>query len=401
MTALDMTVEINLPNWATLALANGPIFGSEQQGGVHTAGDILGAGRVNKTADGIPLDQLWIDYQTLLSEYNAHRSAIVSHLAFTTTAIAEAVPQSLADVVFEEASEFGEPKAARPGDYLTVGYSFTDYDIATRYTWRFLRDATREQIDMVTNAIVEGDNRNITRKILKRIFTPTEGVSPENHRVFGLWNGNDGLAPLPYLGKTFDESTSHYMASENATLDSSDIEDAIKAITDKGYGRRAGSRILIFANSTETDKIATWRSGEESRTGGPLAKFDFIPSADAPPYLTDKTIVGQAAPADLDGLRVIGSYGDGWVIPTELIPANYVLVVASHGPNSPHNAVGFRIHPDTAYQGLKLIPGSGVYPLQDAFYTNAFGVGVRNRSAAVCIQVTAGSTYTAPTFSPA
>lgn len=386
--------------WVAVALASGPIFGSDPAGGVHTAGDVL----VDRTADGVPLDQMWRDYNDVMAQYNAHRSAVVSHLAFATTAVAEAVPQSLTEIAFEEASEFGEPKAVRPGEMLLVGYDFRDYDTATRYTWRFLRDATRQQIDFVHNSILEADNRNVTRQILKRIFTPTEKLSPENHRVFGLWNGTDGIAPLPYLGKTFPESTSHYLASGASVLDSQDVESAIKAITSKGYGRQAGSRILIFANATETDRIATWRSGEESRAKegsepvGPVANFDFIPSADAPPYLTDKTIVGEKAPADLNGLRVIGSYGEARVIPTELIPSGYVLVVASAGANSPRNVVGFRQHPTAAYQGLKLIPGHGIYPLQDAFYTRGFGTGVRQRGAAFCIQVTTGNTYTAPNF---
>lgn len=384
----------------TFPLINGipvyPIFGSEIAGGYHTAGDDINA-LVRATADGVSLTQLWEDYNELLSMVNDHRSAILSHLTFETTAGADALPQSVEEFAFEEATEFGVPKAARPGSALLVGYTFKDYDIATRYTAKFLRDASRQQVDHVTNAIVEADNRNRARQVLKRIFTPTQGLSPENNPVFGLWNGTDGIAPLPHLGKTFPDTTSHYWASGNATLDSQDIEDAINAITVKGYGRRQGSKILVLANATETDKIATWKSGEESRSGV-VAKFDFIPSADAPPYLTDKTIVGQAAPAELDGLRVTGSYGDAWVIPTELIPSGYVLVVASAGPNSPQNVAGYRIHPNTAYQGLKLIAGNSRYPLVDAFYSNSFGVGVRNRSAAVCVQVTAGSTYTAPTL---
>ncbi|WP_228032119.1 hypothetical protein [Mycolicibacterium sp. P9-22] len=371
-----------------------PLFGSDPAGGFHTQGDVL----VDKTRDGISLDQLWQDYRDLLGEVNKHRSAIVSHLAHTTTAVADAVPQSVEEIAFEEASEFGKPKAARPGSALLLGYDFRDYDVASRYTWKFLRDASRQQVDHVTESILEANNRNTTRQVLKRIFSPTESLSPENHKVFGLWTGDDGLAPLPHLGRTFPESTSHYWASGNAVLDSADIEDAITAITQKGYGRTARSRILVFANQVETDKIAMWKSGEESRTGGPVAKFDFIPSADAPPYLTDKTIVGATAPADLDGLRIVGSYGDAWVIPTEILPAGYVLVVASGGPDSPNNALGYRIHHDPTYQGLLLIPGPGRYPLQEAHYVNSFGVGVRNRSAAVCIQITSGSTYTAPTW---
>jgi hypothetical protein len=70
--------------------------------------------------------------------------------------------------------------------------------------------------------------------------------------------------------------------------------------------------------------------------------------------------------------------------------------VASYGPDSPYNAIGFRQHPNPAYQNLRSIPGAGQYPLVDSFHQRSFGVGVRQRGAAVCIQVTTGSTYTKP-----
>ena len=63
MTALDTVADFDIPAWAVLALANGPIFGSEQEGGFHTLGDVL----VDRTADGVPLQKLWDDQRDLLS----------------------------------------------------------------------------------------------------------------------------------------------------------------------------------------------------------------------------------------------------------------------------------------------------------------------------------------------
>jgi hypothetical protein len=70
--------------------------------------------------------------------------------------------------------------------------------------------------------------------------------------------------------------------------------------------------------------------------------------------------------------------------------------VASYGPDSPYNAIGFRQHENPNYQGLRHIAGDGPYPITESFSTRAFGVGVRQRGAAVAIQVTTGSTYTPP-----
>jgi hypothetical protein len=81
-----------------------------------------------------------------------------------------------------------------------------------------------------------------------------------------------------------------------------------------------------------------------------------------------------------------------------VIPSGYVAVVATYGPGSLYNAIGFREHPNPAYRGLRAIPGAGQYPIIGAYHQRSFGVGVRQRGAAVAIQVTTNANYTAPTI---
>ena len=38
------------------------------------------------------------------------------------------------------------------------------------------------------------------------------------------------------------------------------------------------------------------------------------------------------------------------------------------------------------------------YPIIDSYFQRSFGVGVRHRGGAACMQITSGSTYTAPTI---
>ncbi|OPE48498.1 hypothetical protein CRI78_02420 [Mycolicibacterium diernhoferi] len=78
-------------------------------------------------------------------------------------------------------------------------------------------------------------------------------------------------------------------ASQSTALDSADIEDAMRKITRKGFGTKAtGSQLVILANPDESERIQKWRAGEESRAGSNiLASYDFIPSVEHPPYLTD------------------------------------------------------------------------------------------------------------------
>lgn len=123
-----------------------PPFGAE--GGYATEGDVL----VNTTADGVDLNVIWAEVAAVIKAWNAERSALASLLAFNTTNTADAIPQSRSVDSFEEASEFGEPEALRPpSDYHLMGYSWKDYDKASRWTWKFLRDSTAEQVRAVTN----------------------------------------------------------------------------------------------------------------------------------------------------------------------------------------------------------------------------------------------------------
>ncbi|GAB5897075.1 hypothetical protein [Mycolicibacterium mageritense] len=362
--------------------------------GISTQGDVL----VSKSADGVELNAIWDQIAAALEVWNNQRSALTRLLSYPTTNVADAVPQSTSSDSFELASEFGVPQSARePATALPLGYDFYDYDRSARYTWRFLRDSTAEQIRSVTNRILEADNRLVNGTILKRLFTPTEGSNEQGHRVFGLWNGTDSLAPPPHMGKTFSTNHTHYLASGAAQIDSGDIEDAIRLIQEHGYGLAVGTQLLILANPDDGQFIETWRAGVESRTSGPKAKHDFVPSTSAPAYLSEETIHGAQAPASYENLPVLGSYGRAWVIAHQYVPEGYVAVVASGGANSSNNPIAVRQHTNTYYQGLRIIPGAGRYPLQDAFYQRTFGVGTRHRGAACVFQVKASGSYEAPT----
>jgi hypothetical protein len=371
-----------------------PIFGSE--GGYHTAGDVL----VDKTVDGVPLEKVWDTLREVLGAWKAKQDAFTSLLAFETTEIAEAIPQTLGKATFEKASEFGVPKASQAGDFLLCGYGFDDYDHSWRATWKFLRDATARQIESGMNSALEADQRLRSGKILQRLFNPTQLLTPESNPERGLFNGTDGIAPLEWLGQTFASDHSHYLVSGNATLDSSDVEDSMSSVLEHGFGSVQGSRILVFASQTLCDQIASWRKGEESRAGGPVAKFDFVPSSDAPPFLSSEFIVGTTPPSEYNNLRVMGSYGHALIVPHILVPNGYLLTVATSGPNHPDNVIGLRHHVNPAYQGLRVIPGNQQgYPLIESYWQRSFGVGVRQRGAAVVMQVKASGAYDTPEIS--
>jgi hypothetical protein len=386
---------------------------SDRQGGVGTWLDLLGQfditgadihgeadAIINQLGDGTSLSQIWDEIRDVLAAWNDDRNALINLLSYDTVNVADQVPQSISAESLEPATEYGVPRGVRADPSMLVGFDFEDYDIATRFTWKFLRSADQGQVRNVVNRIMEADVKCLTGTVLNRLFDPTEGLSPENHRVFPLWTGQDGFAPLRYLGTEFDSSHNHYLVSGANVVDSADLEALIKKLTEHGYGRQQGSQILILCNEIELEKIVTFRAGEESRSGGPKALYDFIPSATAPPYLTSKSIVGATPPGELNGLPIAGQYGPAWVLSHELIPAGYLASAASAGANRPSNPIAFREHVNPSYRGLRPIPGVGPHPIQESFFVRSFGVGARHRGAACVMAIGTGvdADYEPPTI---
>ncbi|MBF6131609.1 hypothetical protein IU501_01135 [Nocardia otitidiscaviarum] len=362
--------------------------------GYNDEGGVL----VDRTADGVDLNLIWAEAQAVMAAYNGRRSKLAALVSFSTTAVADPIPQAVGGDDFEEASEYGVPKGIRNApDALLMGYDFKDYDLASRFTWKFLRDASAEQVRDLLNRALEADNRKVTGSILRRLFDNSQGANEFQHPVYPLWTGLDGMVPPPYAGQEFTSADSHMLASGAASLDPGDLLDLVNAVQSKGYGIGQGTRLLLLMHPHEAEIAATFRRGTE--VNGVDSKYDFIPSQSAPAYLTPDNVVGQVAPGEFGGMEVLGSWGPAWIVPSYLLPMGYVACVATGGPNSTMNPVAFRQHTNTAYQGLRIIPGRDQrYPLQESFFARGFGTGIRHRGAAAVLQVTVGSTYTPPTW---
>ncbi|MFE6919701.1 hypothetical protein ACFVAV_01515 [Nocardia sp. NPDC057663] len=357
-----------------------------------------------RTADGVNLNEIWNELAEVLAVQNSQRSNLASLVSFSTTAVADPIPQVPGADHFEEASEFGEPTSLRAApDALIMGYDFKDYDLANRFTWKFLRDATAEQVRSTIDRTVNADNRLVNGTVLRRLFDNTQGLNEFQHNVYPIWNG-DAMIPPPYAGQEFGVSN-HMLASGASVIDSDDLELLISLVRSKGYGLQPNTRLLILCNPAQSEQIASFKRGVPSRpregaeTADVLPRFDFIPSAAAPAYLTEENVVGKVAPGEFGGLPVAGSYGPAWVIESHYIPAGYVACVATGGPNSDLNPVALRQHTNPAYQGLRVIPGRDQrYPLQDSFFARGFGMGIRHRGAAAVLQVTTDLTYEPPAW---
>lgn len=368
--------------------------------GFHAAGDIL----VTQTSDGQNLNQLWSDYQTALSEYNAQRDPLVSFLSWRTTLLTEQMYDSgeLAD--FERASEYGVPVGARPNVVPTaIGYDFEWFDLAGRFTWKFLNKAPASQVDAYTNMAIEADNRLMFMEVMRTLFRNDRRTAEEGHTVYPFYAGQVGDKPPNYRTTTFADSHNHYVTSGAATFVNGidaiiDVNALINLVGEHGYTPQNGYRVVLMVNKAQGDIIRAFRS---EANGGPVGSlYDFVPAQGTSPFLlpTNMQVVsGQQPPNSLNGLTVIGSYGDVLVVQDDYVPAGYMICFATGGEESLNNPIGIREDVNANLRGLKLVKGREPdYPLIESYYARGFGTGVRKRGAGAVMQITSGA-YTQPT----
>lgn len=372
------------------------IYGADR--GFNVAADIL-----TRTADGYPLIDIYREYIDALTEWNRQRNVFAALFTSSTTDSFFQLPKDPGKGEdFEPQSEFGVPKAVRRDvEYFRMGLPLEWFDAATRYTQSFLRDATREQVDLQFQNVLELDNKLVFRKTMQALTNRTPSgsrdVNENGVEIFDLWDGSAGEVPPAFGGKTFAEGHSHYLVSGAATLDSGDVEALISTIQEHGFGlRNSGERLIVLVHPDQADAIKTWRANQVSANGA-VARYDFIPAQGAPAYLTDETIIGDAPPATYNSLAIEGSYGDAWIVKDYQVPSGYVIAVATGGSASTRNPLAIREHTGTEWRGLRLVTVEN-HPLRNAYFSRGIGVAVRNRSAAAVMQIKASGSYVAPTW---
>lgn len=373
-----------------------PIGADDRAGGYGTEGDL-----VFTTDDGVDVNALWQEGMAAVQVWNRARSKIVELLTYPVTKEVETVPQ-VGEARFERATEFGEPEGERlKVGYFQLGYDFEDYDRATRFTWKYLRDADARAVRIVQNALLEADKVTIYKNVMAAIFDNRNretNIRLRAYTVYSLYNGADGVIPPSYRGKSFTSNHSHYMVSGNAAIDSGDIEDAYENIAEHGYTIENGTQIVCLMNRKQLKQMRKWRMGEIS-ANGVEANYDFIPSRMQPSQFLDSPtgLLGSLPPDTWNGLKVFGSYGDILLIEQPFIPEDYFLMFGTGGLGNLNNLVGFREHKNAAYRGLQLLPGNDQrFPLVESYYLRSFGTGISQRAGAVVMQIKPPGAYDIP-----
>jgi hypothetical protein len=392
---------MELVNLRELGILPG-VRGGAQRRGAHVAADV-----VTRTADGTDLNSVWNDFMALLNAANQPRQNLVNFLTFGVTQPIEQVTQVGDGVEFEEATEFGEPMGARIAPtYFNMGYGFKWWDLAARYTWQYLADATEAMVNSVANAAVEAYYRKLLFEVLKTVFNPTNlqaQINQQPYNVYKFYN-NDGTVPPSYKNNTFVGSHTHYKQSgANNVLEATDVDTMIvDDFTSHGYSAENGYQIVLMASTTVGNQIRNFRSAVNTNqsVGGNYGRYDFVPAQGQPGQLIglNQQLIGQTQVAPtLGGLTVIGTYGPLTIVQDDWLPNTHVLAFATGGPDNLLNPVGIREHAQTGLRGLRLVKGRNPdYPLIDSFWAVGFGTGVRHRGGGIVLELSASGTYAPP-----
>lgn len=372
-----------IPAWL---LADAPIIGDET--GFNERADVIVA------ADGTDLNEFWNEVQDTIRIRNAQRNRLIDALAtrVTSPVTSVLVPSS---VDFEEASEYGQPVGIRGGGTRVFrGYDFKFYDLAVRYTWMFIAEADRRQLEMHHNLALDADNKLLFNKVMRTLFNSLNlnGVTDQNEpvTVYKFYNA-DGEVPPSYATYTHAGTHNHYITSGGATVTSANLDTLALELGHHGYTLQNGYQLVLWVNTTEAAVIKTFKTSSG-------ASYDYVPN---PAMYGGKVWVpnnGQyvgGPQGTLDG--EIGTYGPWHIIEEPYIPSGYMVGLASGGPENLQNPIGIREHANAAYRGLKVIPGQrSDYPLLDSFYRRGFGTGIRQRGGGAVMQITASGSYTIP-----
>lgn len=362
------------------------VFGREQ--GFNERADVVYA------ADGTDLNDFWNEVAATIRMRNEDRNDIISAISVRVTDLTTEV-QVPSEVDFEEASEYGQPVGIKgTATRFWRGYDFKFYDLGIRYTWMALAEMDIQQLRNNNNLALEADIKLQFRRVMQRLFNPlnNNGFTDKNEpvTVFAAYNG-DGEVPPTYNYQTFSGSHNHYLVSGGATVTSANLDTLADAVGEHGYTLQLGYRLVLWVNKQEAEVIKTFRTANG-------AKYDFVPNP---------TTYGGAIWVPNNGAYVggptgtvrgeIGTYGPFHVVEEGLIPAGYMVAIATGGQNNISNPVGFREHQNPAYRGLKVIPGQrSDYPLIDSFYRRGMGTGIRHRGALAVMQVKATGSYAIP-----
>ena len=382
-----MRTKFHIPSLDEIkTLAHG-LSGAEGEGGYLSTIDAIESGAGGgQTIDGQSFESIWTDLNRRLALFNANANNMVALLTFPVDRAQDrvAVPWT---PEFEEATEFGRPAKVR---FSTIfrGFPLAHFDLGYGFTQEYIDIARAGEIRAIQVQAESAYWGLQMRTAMDALFDDAPPASLEGVSVKALYNA-DGEVPPNYRRYTFDGNHTHYLTSNGASFDSTDLDAIEEHLVHHGYGDSsfggAGGTIFLHVN--------------RANLGTVRALTRFVPATTATvPVIVDGQVVGAQRSGTM-GMNPEGYHGLMAVLENNEVPSGYLMATVSGGAFSDQNVVGMRRHDNPSARGLRLIEGNNRrYPLIDSVYDCYLGAGVRHRGAAVVMQIVTGTSYTPPTI---
>src|SRR3990172_5288830 len=329
------------------------------------------------TSDMIDLNELWYaggGIAAAVDQYQAVEMPLLNALALPW-------PENIMKYGISERNGF---QVVGPGERPDRKYvvEATMYPVVTKYGYGVgtdldtLQRSSARQIMLAMNRPMLEDPEHILTRILKLLMT-NPGTS---NAGYGFWNGQYAAEeiithPPAYQQQTFAAGHNHFLVSLTAsTLVLKDITAMKQTIRHHG----AKGTLLGFINSDTAmaiENLALFTVGTTALVRSPVSD----------------TLAGDGFG---ESFRLLGV---DWYV-TELVPANYVLMVEGNSAETERPLI---MYEPAAMRGLRLHPGPmNDYPLIESFWDRWFGFKVARRGSGAALWFGAHvGTYTSPTFS--
>ncbi len=321
------------------------------------------------------LDTISRSLQADLDLYNAFVNESMADFAETSTDMARIYGVNGA-LAWSELDEYSRGVGKKEQDGETVMFPLKTWGVSVGWTEKWLATHTVSELtDTYTRA-----RTGYADAILKRMqaavfnnanFTAKDPFKKIDLSVKRLVNA-DGIAPRAYAGSTFTTSHTHYIGTSSGSFANADIDSGITHLTEHGMTKG----IKIFINAS--DKSAVTALSEFKALDLAVLAYSGVSS-------TIQKLDNSNTANQMIGYWTNGGY-EVWVKPSFMIPANYILIVAT---GEAEKMLCMRIPEQASLQGLRIDAQYSDHPLVAQNMESIFDFGVWNRLAGVVISKTA------------
>jgi hypothetical protein len=320
-------------------------------------------------------DKINVVLQEDLTQFNAMLTEYIGFMAEPLTEQGRVWGAS-GIINWSRADEDGKARTQDNSSGSEVMFPIWRYNAGLAFTNQFLMTASVAEIAERYIQANLGYVDQMIREMRRALF------AKDNYATVDMFKGttlnvkrllNADSTPIPqYGGKSFTASShTHYLA-RTSTLANADIEGVINHVREHG-----GKGIKVFINADNAAAI-TALSGFKALSSGLLVAG------------LDSTVAKNNSNDDpndchIGYFSVAGVLFEVWIKPAQLIPANYVMAVATSPDNE--KALGFRQLVQPQMRGLHMMPALSNNVLRVDEMEGYYGFGANGRASAAILYI--------------